>query len=473
MSYSEDKERYLPHGRSKKGDSSSDSDSDSKSSGNSRRGSSSRTDEEDGGRSTPEERGNGYQRKGYSHSKKPSHESDRYRNHEKSRHVSSSSSNRDNHNRHNSKNDREREKRSGRRRSNSSSDESDNYNRRHRRRTKSRSKSRSRSRSRELKSKEREPRRNANTDSNVGVTQKVGDRRLFPRVSDDRSSTALASTKYSENETASWREGGPLPPPVFIGNQRAGLAPPPPNISGRVAPQPMAKKGHRDTDKLKLSTSPPSTKEDSSRSSFVPPSYLIMPPHPSSNALLSGGQNVIPPPMVLAGRPILPAPVRPAIAPPPALGHRPPPPPVRPSTASNTSSQKASQDASNETIINFHDAPKAPKKLPEAKPEMKRAPPKVSSGSVKNIAIKLGAAPKVKAVSLNQKLPASVASVFGADDSDSDEEMPQEAKMRMRNVGRETITSSGPNSFGKTRQGFTDTKKLYEKNMHKPLFEDK
>jgi hypothetical protein len=31
--------------------------------------------------------------------------------------------------------------------------------------------------------------------------------------------------------------------------------------------------------------------------------------------------------------------------------------------------------------------------------------------------------------------------------------MPPEAKMKMRNIGRETITSSGPNSFGKTKQG--------------------
>ena len=92
---------------------------------------------------------------------------------------------------------------------------------------------------------------------------------------------------------------------------------------------------------------------------------------------------------------------------------------------------------------------------------------------MKSIALKLNAAPKVKSLGLSQKLPAPVASVFGADDSDSEEEMPVEAKMRMKNVGRETITSSGPNSFGKTRQGFTDTKKLYEKNMHKPLFDGK
>jgi hypothetical protein len=37
--------------------------------------------------------------------------------------------------------------------------------------------------------------------------------------------------------------------------------------------------------------------------------------------------------------------------------------------------------------------------------------------------------------------------------------------MKMRNVGRETITSSGPNSFGKTRQGFTDSNKLFERQL--------
>ena len=44
----------------------------------------------------------------------------------------------------------------------------------------------------------------------------------------------------------------------------------------------------------------------------------------------------------------------------------------------------------------------------------------------------------------------TVASVFNDDDSSDEEEMPVEAKMRMRNVGRDTITSSGPNSFGKS-----------------------
>lgn len=30
---------------------------------------------------------------------------------------------------------------------------------------------------------------------------------------------------------------------------------------------------------------------------------------------------------------------------------------------------------------------------------------------------------------------------------------------------RDTPTSSGPNSFGKTKQGFCDAKKIFERNM--------
>ncbi len=66
----------------------------------------------------------------------------------------------------------------------------------------------------------------------------------------------------------------------------------------------------------------------------------------------------------------------------------------------------------------------------------------------------------------------SVASVFGEESSsDSDEEIPAEARMRMRNVGRETITSAGPNSFGKTKHGFVDAKKLFERQMQEAMDE--
>lgn len=67
----------------------------------------------------------------------------------------------------------------------------------------------------------------------------------------------------------------------------------------------------------------------------------------------------------------------------------------------------------------------------------------------KGIQIKLNAAPKVTSI---QPLKVAPASVFNADESD-EEEMPPEAKMRMKNIGKDTPTSSGPNSFGKTKQG--------------------
>ncbi|CAG4944598.1 unnamed protein product [Parnassius apollo] len=64
----------------------------------------------------------------------------------------------------------------------------------------------------------------------------------------------------------------------------------------------------------------------------------------------------------------------------------------------------------------------------------------------------------------------TIASVFNADDDDEEpEEMPAEARMRMRNIGRETPTSAGPNSFGKTKQGFCDAKKVFEKNLKNAL----
>ena len=96
------------------------------------------------------------------------------------------------------------------------------------------------------------------------------------------------------------------------------------------------------------------------------------------------------------------------------------------------------------------------------------------------IAIKIGSSSKSKSPSLGattssivtKKPPQpkkSVASVFNDDSSDEEEEMPAEAKMRMRNVGRETITSSGPNSFGKTKQGFTDANKLFERKMKEDM----
>lgn len=66
---------------------------------------------------------------------------------------------------------------------------------------------------------------------------------------------------------------------------------------------------------------------------------------------------------------------------------------------------------------------------------------------------------------LVKKVSDKVASVFGDESSDEEEEMPFEAKMKMRNLGRKTPTSSGPNSYGKNNLGFCDSKKLFEKQL--------
>lgn len=81
------------------------------------------------------------------------------------------------------------------------------------------------------------------------------------------------------------------------------------------------------------------------------------------------------------------------------------------------------------------------------------------------ISIKLGATkPKEPAPSLPSK-KLGLASVFNEDDDSEPEEMPPEAKMRMKNIGRETPTSAGPNSFNKGKQGFSDHQKLWERKM--------
>ncbi|EFN85817.1 PEST proteolytic signal-containing nuclear protein isoform X2 [Harpegnathos saltator] len=94
---------------------------------------------------------------------------------------------------------------------------------------------------------------------------------------------------------------------------------------------------------------------------------------------------------------------------------------------------------------------------------------KTGSEQKKGIQIKLGSVSKPTAKTTTQK--PTVASVFNADEEDEPEEMPAEARMRMRNIGRETPTSAGPNSFGKTKQGFCDSKKIFEKTLKKAMEE--
>ncbi|XP_024946031.1 PEST proteolytic signal-containing nuclear protein [Cephus cinctus] len=95
----------------------------------------------------------------------------------------------------------------------------------------------------------------------------------------------------------------------------------------------------------------------------------------------------------------------------------------------------------------------------------------ISAETKKGIQIKLGSASKPISKPAAVQKP-TVASVFNADDDDEEpEEMPAEARMRMRNIGRETPTSAGPNSFGKTKQGFCDSKKIFEKTLKKAMEE--
>jgi len=96
--------------------------------------------------------------------------------------------------------------------------------------------------------------------------------------------------------------------------------------------------------------------------------------------------------------------------------------------------------------------PCEPVNIKPALPKPKPPPPKPAPMPVK---LSLGAKSKL-------------AKVFNADSSD-EEEIPPEARMKMRNVGRDTATSSGPNSFGKTKKGFTDTAKLFERQLQEAM----
>uniref|UniRef100_A0A8C6QP74 PEST proteolytic signal-containing nuclear protein n=1 Tax=Nannospalax galili TaxID=1026970 RepID=A0A8C6QP74_NANGA len=72
---------------------------------------------------------------------------------------------------------------------------------------------------------------------------------------------------------------------------------------------------------------------------------------------------------------------------------------------------------------------------------------------------------KTSAISI--KLGSTAA--FNEDEDSEPEEMPPEAKMRMKNIGRDTPTSAGPNSFNKGKHGFSDNQKLWERNIKSHL----
>ncbi|XP_019875357.1 PEST proteolytic signal-containing nuclear protein [Aethina tumida] len=107
------------------------------------------------------------------------------------------------------------------------------------------------------------------------------------------------------------------------------------------------------------------------------------------------------------------------------------------------------------------------KKEPE---ENERRPENVGLGA-KNRLKSMGIQMKLNSMKMNNpnKPKLTVASAFNNDSDDEPEQMPPEARMRMRNIGRDTPTSSGPNTFGKTKQGFSDIKKVFEKNMKEAM----
>ncbi|XP_028616107.1 PEST proteolytic signal-containing nuclear protein isoform X1 [Grammomys surdaster] len=85
------------------------------------------------------------------------------------------------------------------------------------------------------------------------------------------------------------------------------------------------------------------------------------------------------------------------------------------------------------------------------------------------ISIRLGASKPKETVPTLAPKTLSVAAAFNEDEDSEPEEMPPEAKMRMKNIGRDTPTSAGPNSFNKGKHGFSDNQKLWERNIKSHL----
>jgi len=80
---------------------------------------------------------------------------------------------------------------------------------------------------------------------------------------------------------------------------------------------------------------------------------------------------------------------------------------------------------------------------------------------------------KLKAAGQKQKaetkLIPKAAAAFDSESDSEPEEMPLEARMRMKNIGRNTPTSAGPNSFNKGKLGFSDSQKGWESQQKKLL----
>jgi len=109
---------------------------------------------------------------------------------------------------------------------------------------------------------------------------------------------------------------------------------------------------------------------------------------------------------------------------------------------------------------------------PVSAPTLPKATP-LDFGKKSSFGIKMALAPKpnilepkVAAKVVEAPKKAKLQAVFNPDSSsDDEEEIPVEARMRMKNVGRQTITSSGPNSFGKGSMGFYDHNAMLERQL--------
>jgi len=200
----------------------------------------------------------------------------------------------------------------------------------------------------------------------------------------------------------------------------------------------------------------------------------------SASVSSSSSRSPSPPPSAAPSFPPPPLPVVPGMVPPPpgvGLGPPPgaiPPPPGVKLKISSLSSVGVSPSLSGPNFSSSGVTPTGfsakifePKKLAniQAKPpklEPVKSIPKPGKGG---FGIKIALGKTAQSAEPASAIKPSVAKVFGCDDSSDEEEIPEEARMKMRNVGRQTVTSSGPNSFGKTSAGFTDANALYERQL--------
>ncbi|KAM3676959.1 PEST proteolytic signal-containing nuclear protein isoform X1 [Ammospiza caudacuta] len=137
---------------------------------------------------------------------------------------------------------------------------------------------------------------------------------------------------------------------------------------------------------------------------------------------------------------------------------------VSSSNGGESSSRSAEKRAAHEEAEDFATKP-APAKMSKFGFAIGSQTTKKASA----ISIKLGAnKPKEPVPTLAPKT-LSVAAAFNEDEDSEPEEMPPEAKMRMKNIGRDTPTSAGPNSFNKGKHGFSDNQKLWERNIKSHL----